>query len=117
MHTHLNTMSTQDGFFPLYVASQEGHDRIVEMFLQAGATVDLQNKVDNYYYLIICHLCCAMCCNQGTLSTTNIHSNVKDRDYIQHIAIGIQFKMNKFICALEACTFGGLGMCFPKTLN
>ena len=44
-HTH-----TQDGLFPLYVASQEGHDRIVEMLLQAGATVDLQNKVEDCYY-------------------------------------------------------------------
>ena len=46
-------MYTQDGLFPLIVASQEGHDRIVEMLLQAGATVDLQNKVENYYYLFI----------------------------------------------------------------
>ena len=35
----------QDGFFPLSNASQEGHDRVVEKLLQAGATVDLQNKV------------------------------------------------------------------------
>ena len=39
-HTH-----TQDGFFPLFDASQEGHDGIVERLLQAGATVDLQTKV------------------------------------------------------------------------
>ena len=52
-HTHTcthNTMCMQDGYFPLYVASQEGHDRIVEMLLQAEATVDLQNKV------VICQL-------------------------------------------------------------
>ena len=35
----------QDGSFPLISASQEGHDRVVEKLLQAGATVDLQNKV------------------------------------------------------------------------
>ena len=37
------------------------------------------------------------------------------RDHIQHIVTGdIQFTMNKFIFALEACTFSGLGMSFPK---
>ena len=53
--TH-NTMCTQDGASPLHIASQKGHNRIVEMLLQAGATVDLQNKVENCYYLFICHL-------------------------------------------------------------
>ena len=43
----------QDGFCPLYVASQEGHDRVVEMLLQSGATVDLQSKVEN---------CCSVSC-------------------------------------------------------
>ena len=51
-------MCMQNGAYPLHVASQEGHDRIVEMLLQAGATVDLQNKVENCY-LFISHLCCA----------------------------------------------------------
>ena len=55
IHAH-TTMCTQDGFFPLYSASQEGHDGIVEILLQAGATVDLQNKVENNYCLFICHL-------------------------------------------------------------
>ena len=41
----------QDGFSPLISASQEGHDRVVEKLLQAGATVDLQNKVE---MVIIC---------------------------------------------------------------
>ena len=54
-HTH-TTMCTQDGTSPLYIASQNGHDRIVEMLLQAGATVDLQDKVKDCYYLFICHL-------------------------------------------------------------
>ena len=48
-HTH-NTMCIQNGVCPLYIASQNGHDRVVEMVLQAKATVDLQNKVEN------CHL-------------------------------------------------------------
>ena len=53
-HTYIHiTMSTQDGYFPLYVVSQEGHDRVVEMLLQAGATVDLQNKVENRVLLSI----------------------------------------------------------------
>ena len=55
-HTHTyTTMYTQDGLSPLIVASQEGHDKIVEKLLQAGATVDLQNKVENCYYLFIFH--------------------------------------------------------------
>jgi len=55
-HTHAHT---QGGSFPLQVASSKGHDGIVEMLLQAGATVDLQNKVEDCYYdstLFICHL-------------------------------------------------------------
>ena len=70
-HTHAHTtICTQDRFFPLFSASQEGHDRIVEMLLQAGTTVNLQDKVGNYYYLCICHLWCAMCSIHCTLSTT-----------------------------------------------
>ena len=47
-HAYIHiTMSTQDGYFPLYVASQNDHYRVVEKLLQAGATVDLQNKVEN----------------------------------------------------------------------
>ena len=38
-------MCIQDGFFPLSDASQEGYDEIVQMLLQAGATMDLHNKV------------------------------------------------------------------------
>ena len=49
-------MCTQDGTSSLYIASQNGHDRIVEKLLQAKATVDLQDKVviftpDLYNYL------------------------------------------------------------------
>ena len=43
----------QDGCFPLYIASQKGHDRVMEMLLQAGATVDLQDKVESYYYYFV----------------------------------------------------------------
>ena len=63
-------MCTQDGFFPLFIASQLGHDMIVEMLLQAGATVDLQNEVEDCYYLFICLLCCAMHIIHCTLNTT-----------------------------------------------
>jgi len=42
----------QDAGCPLYFASHEGHDKTVEILLQAGATVDLQNKVENYYWLL-----------------------------------------------------------------
>ena len=50
MHTQPHM---QVGFFPLFSASQEGHDRVVEMLLQAGATVDLQDKVENCVLLSI----------------------------------------------------------------
>ena len=51
-HAHEYTCTTiltciQDGFFPLSNASQEGYDEIVQLLLQAGATVDLLNKVKN----------------------------------------------------------------------
>ena len=61
-HTHTcthNTMCTQDGTSSLFIASRKGHDRVVEKLLQAGATVDLQEKVENCCYLFISHLCCA----------------------------------------------------------
>ena len=38
-------MHIQEGYTPLHNASQEGHDGIVEILLQAGASVDLQTKV------------------------------------------------------------------------
>ena len=63
-------MCTQDGACPLHIASQEGHDKTVEILLQAEATVDLQNKVKDCYYLFICHLCCAMHIILCALSTT-----------------------------------------------
>ena len=45
-------MCLQDGCCPLLFASQEGHDKTVEIVLQAGATVDLQDKVESYYWLL-----------------------------------------------------------------
>ena len=45
-------MCLQDGDGPLYFASQKGHDKTVEILLQAGATVDLQDKVESYYWLL-----------------------------------------------------------------
>ena len=38
-------MYIQEGFTPVHNAIQEGHDGIVEILLQAGASVDLQTKV------------------------------------------------------------------------
>ena len=49
-HTHNHVQ--QNGNCPLYIASWKGHDKTVEILLQAGATVDLQNKVESYYSLL-----------------------------------------------------------------
>ena len=45
-HTHVHTQGQSS---PLQIASGKGHGRIVEILLQARATVDLQNKVENCY--------------------------------------------------------------------
>ena len=51
VHSHTNTTHTtmclQEGNCPLFIASLEGHDKTVKILLQAGATVDLQAKVEN----------------------------------------------------------------------
>ena len=46
-------MCMQEGVCPLYIASQKGHDKTVKILLQAGATVDLQSKVESYYSLLL----------------------------------------------------------------
>ena len=36
---------TQDGASPLYKASEKGHDDVVQLLLDGGASVDLPTKV------------------------------------------------------------------------
>ena len=38
-------LSSQDGFTPLYVASQNDHSQVAELLLRKGADVNLPNKV------------------------------------------------------------------------
>ena len=81
-------MCTQSGSSPLYYASQEGHDRIVEKLLQAGATVDLQDEVENKLLLFV-HLSLVVCHGQYSLYTkyhTTFRGNMKVRKHVQHIA-------------------------------
>ena len=59
--THTNTTHTtmciQDGGCSLFFASHMGHDKTVEILLHAGATVDLQDKVEvtiHYYEKMVC---------------------------------------------------------------
>ena len=55
IHAHNTTHTTmciQDGHCPLHFASLEGHDKTVKILLQAGATVDLPDKVESYYSLL-----------------------------------------------------------------
>ena len=60
MHTHMHIcVYTQEGYFPLHNASAEGYDGIVEMLLQAGATVDLQTKVEDSDLTLL--ICCVLC--------------------------------------------------------
>ena len=61
-HTHMHIcVYTQEGFSPLHNTSAEGYDGIVEMLLQAGATVDLQTKVkDCDLTLLISHVLCSL---------------------------------------------------------
>ena len=82
-------MCKQDGHCLLHIASQEGHNRIVEILLQAGATVDLQNKVEKLFIrvsLVVCHA-------QYSLFT-KYHTTFR----------GIR-------------SFSGLGTCFPKKFD
>ena len=57
-HTHARTQGRSS---PLLIASSKGYDGIVEMLLQAGATVDLQDKVEDCYYMI--ELCSSVTCS------------------------------------------------------
>ena len=49
-HMPFTHTCTQSGDSSLLFASKEGHDGIVQMLLQAGATVDLQTKVKDCHY-------------------------------------------------------------------
>ena len=54
MHTqNTHTYKSQDGFFPLYCACHNGYCEIAEMLLKAGATVNLQAKVEDCFNLFI----------------------------------------------------------------
>ena len=58
MYTHMYIcVYTQEGFLPLHNASAEGYDGIVEMLLQAGATVNLQTKVEDCSSVMCCVHC------------------------------------------------------------
>ena len=35
----------QDGWFPLYIAAEEGHTESITLLLQGGAAVDAKDKV------------------------------------------------------------------------
>ena len=41
----MSMISLQDSYTSLLVASREGHEKIVQFLIQAGANVDLQNNV------------------------------------------------------------------------
>ena len=72
-HTHAH-IHTQEGYSPLYNASGEGYDGIVEMLLQAGATVDLQTKVEDCSSVMCCVHCTLPHNIQGKQETCPAHS-------------------------------------------
>jgi len=45
IHLCVHFPCAQDGYFPLYFASQEGYIEIVDVLIKVGARVDLQTKV------------------------------------------------------------------------
>ena len=90
IHTHNTThttMCTQDGACPLYSASQEGHDRVVKMLLQAGATVDLESKVEDYSLISVT---CVVPCSVYSLYT-KYHTTFR----------GIRMNVRKHITAAD----------------
>ena len=111
--THICTtilVCIQDGFFPLSDASQEGYDEIVQMLLQAGATVDLQNKVKDWFNFV--HLSLVVCYVQYSK-----HSwQKKVKRYVQHTGSAWGYVWsNKIIGSLKACLMeSAWGMFFPK---
>ena len=50
--TYTYTVSLQDGWTALMVASQEGHVECVRMLLDRGAEVNMQNKVSGPLYTV-----------------------------------------------------------------
>ena len=113
----MNTISThicttiltciQDGFFSLSNASQEGYDEIVQMLLQAGATVDLQNKVENWFS---CHLWCSMC------SIHNIYGKGRPKHMSNTQVVYDIFEATKSLVHWKHEHLWGLYIwaCFPK---
>ena len=88
MHTQ-----TQNGYSPLTGASAKGYDGIVEMLLQAGATVDLQTKVEDCFNfvllsLVVCHLLCSLYTNYHT--TVCVHC-IWGQDYVKQLSLTFLF--------------------------
>ena len=47
---------SQNGATALHVASQEGHNQVVELLLQAGASVELETEVRWEISQILCNI-------------------------------------------------------------
>ena len=47
---------TQSGQSPLWIASFNGHQKCVGLLIDAGANVDIQNKVSKHYVYYILHI-------------------------------------------------------------
>ena len=112
-HAHTNTLCMQKGYCPLHYASQKGHDRVMELLLQAGVTVDLQSKVENCVLLsfVLCHAHYWL----YTMHHHNTQEKMNVRKQIQQItAADTHLKIKSFVHWKQVHFMHGLGRCFPQ---
>ena len=112
MNTYMTTicMCIQDGFFPLSDASQEGYDEIVQVLLHAGATVDLQNKVKDWFNFV--HLSLVVCYVQYS---HNIHGIETSKDMSNAQAVHDMLEQQNHWCTESMSIYGVcMAACFLK---
>ena len=60
MYLFSNCLCLQDGFSPLYIAAQEGHNEVVAGLLGAGANVNIATKVRVGWIIVHFGVVCAV---------------------------------------------------------
>ena len=64
----------QDGKTPLYTACSKGHDKVVQVLLDHGVQVDVQDKVSDKLFFYV-KLCNTTEVNEATLVTQKVNKN------------------------------------------